>query len=121
MRFVDIAVASGYAAVCLSLIVVISPVVPREAAVEAAAQTRLDTAISSYIQRAGLPFLTIASSASICESAINASNSSLVLDVFIEGVGCGSVTVPPSPLSSTSLDLLLPGRSVVIEAWLARE
>ena len=66
MQFIDIAVASGYAAVCLSLIVLMNPVAPREAAVEAAAQSTLDSAISAYVHRVGLPFLTTSSEAAIC-------------------------------------------------------
>jgi len=121
MQFIDIAVASGYAALCLSLIVVISPVAPREAAVEAAAQTRLDSAISAYVEHVGLPFLTTSSEGAVCDSASEASNATLVLDVVLQGVGCGSVAEPASALASTSLGLDLPGRTVVIEAWLARQ
>ena len=121
MRFVDIAVASGYAAICLSLIVVISPVAPREAAVEAAAQTRLDSAIFAYVEHVGLSYLTTSSQAAICESASEASNATLVLEVLIQGAGCGSASRPSSALASTSLELQLPGRTVVIEAWLARQ
>lgn len=120
MRFLDIAVASGYAAICLTLIVAINPVAPREAAVEAAAQTRLDSAISSYLTDVGLPFLTNSSDAAVCNSASEASNSTLVYDVFVEGDGCSSVATPSAPLAHSSLILSLPGREVVIEVWLAR-
>jgi len=120
MQFIDIAVASGYAAVCLSLIVLMNPVAPREAAVEAGAQSALDSAISSYVEHVGLPFLATSSDAAICASAAEASNATLAFDVVVQGDGCGSVVAPSSPLASSSLTLDLPSRSVVVEAWLAR-
>ncbi len=119
MEFLDIAVASGYAAVCLSLIMFMNPVAPREAAVDAAAQASLDSAISAYIGHVGLPFLTTSSAAAICDSVGKASNSMLKMDVLLDGMGCGSSTDPSQPLASSSLKLDLPGRTVVIEAWLA--
>ena len=120
MQFIDIAVASGYAAVCLSLIVLMNPVAPREAAVEAGAQSALDAAISSYLGHVGLPFLATSSDEAICASAAEASNATLVFDVVVQGEGCGSVAAPSSALASSSLTLDLPSRSVVIEAWLVR-
>jgi hypothetical protein len=121
MEFLDIAVASGYAAVCLSLIVLMNPVAPREAAVEAASQSSLDHAISAYVARVGLPFLTTSSVATVCASAAEASNSTVAFDVVVQGSGCVSILPPTSPLASSSLTLDLPGRTVVIEAWLARQ
>jgi hypothetical protein len=118
MRFLDIAVASGYAAICLSLIVLMNPVAPHEAAVDAAAQRSLDRAVSAYIERVGMPFLTTASVEAICASAAQASNSTLELAVLVDGEGCSAP--PSSPLASSSLSLDLPGRTVVIMAWLAR-
>jgi hypothetical protein len=120
MQFIDIAVASGYAALCLSLIVLMNPVAPREAAVEARAQSSLDSALSSYVERVGLPFLTTASDAAVCASAAQASNATVAFDVSLGGQGCGSVVAPSNPLASSSLTLDLPSRSVVIEAWLVR-
>jgi len=120
MQLIDIAVGSGYAALCLSLIVLMNPVAPREAAVEAGSQSVLDSAISSYLQHVGLPFLATSSDAAICASAAGASNATLGFDVIVQGEGCGSVVAPSSPLASSSLTLDLPSRPVVIEAWLAR-
>ena len=119
MRFLDIAVASGYAAICLTLIVAINPVAPREAAVEAAAQARLDFAISAYLAHVGLPFLTIAPIGAICESASEASNATLVIDVAVQGDGCGSPPPRTPPVAYSSLTLTLPGRTLMVEAWLA--
>jgi hypothetical protein len=121
MRFLDIAVASGYAAICLSLIVAINPIAPREAAVDAAAQARLESATSAYLSNVGLPFLTTSSVAAICGSAAEASNSTIVFGVSVEGARCGSFAAPSAPLASSTLTLSLPGREVVIEAWLARQ
>ena len=120
MQFIDIAVASGYAAVCLSLMVLMNPVAPREAAVEAGVQSALDSAISSYVEHVGLPFLATSSDAAICGSAAEASNATLAFDVVVQGEGCGSLLVPSSPLASSSLTLDLPSRTVVIDAWLVR-
>jgi len=121
VRFIDIAAASGYAAVCLSLIVLMNPVAPREAAAGASAKSTLDSAISAYVEHVGLPFLTTSSVAAICASALAAGNATLVFDVVLQGEGCGSVIAPSQPLADASLSLDLPGRTVVIEAWLARQ
>jgi hypothetical protein len=121
MQFIDIAVASGYAALCLSLIVLMNPVAPREAAVEARDQSSLQSVISSYIERVGLPFLATAPDAAVCASAAQASNATFALDVSLQGEGCGSMAAPSNPLASSSLTLDLPSRSVVIEAWLVRQ
>jgi hypothetical protein len=120
MQFIDIAVASGYAALCLSLILLMNPVSQREAAVEAGAQSGLDSAISAYVEHVGLPFLTTSSDAAICASAAEASNATLRFDAFVQGEGCGSALAPSAPLASSSLTIDLPSRTVVIEAWLAR-
>jgi hypothetical protein len=120
MQLIDIAVASGYAAVSLSLLVLMNPVAPHEAAVEARSQATLDGAISSFIERVGLPFLAASSNGALCGAAAEASNGTLVFDAFVQGEGCGS-PVPPSALASSSLTVQLPSRNVVIEAWLARQ
>jgi hypothetical protein len=120
VRFLDIAVASGYAAVCLSLVIVMNPVAPRESAVVAATQARLDSAIAAYVEHVGLPFLTTSSPPAICASAAEASNATLVLDVLVQGTNCGPSASRPAPLASSSLTLSLPGRVVVVSAWLVR-
>lgn len=120
MQIIDIAVASGYAALCLSLIVLMNPVAPRETAVAAGEQARLDSALSSYLEHVGLPFLATSSDAAICASAVAASNATVGFDVVVQDEGCGSAFAPSSPLASSSLTLDLPYRSVVIEGWLAR-
>ena len=79
-QFVDIAVAFGFGLLCLALIISISPVVSREAAVQEAAQAKADIALSSYVQHVGLPFLNSSTPASICNSTEQDSNSTLVSD-----------------------------------------
>jgi len=120
LRLIDIAIASGYAAICLSLVTLMNPVADRESAVYSATQSKLDSAISAYIERVGLPFLTTSSSQTICASAAEAGNGTLAIDVLVQGTGCGLLPSEFSPLASSSLTLDLPGRVVVVEAWLAR-
>jgi hypothetical protein len=119
MQFIDIAVASGYSALCLSLILLMNPVSSREVAVEAGEQAALDSAMLSYVEHVGLPFLAAAPDAAICASAADRSNATVAFDVFLQGEGCGQA-LPPSPLALSSMTLDLPSRTVVIEAWLAR-
>lgn len=120
MQIIDIAVASGYAALCLSLIVLMNPVAPQEAAVEAGAQSSLDSAMLAYVGHVGLPFLATSPVSAVCASAAEASNSTLEIGVLVQGSPCPSQTGPSSPLASSSLTLDLPSRTVVLEAWLAR-
>lgn len=119
MQFLDIAVASGYAALCLSLILMMNPVADREAAVEAANSARLDSAILGYLQRVGLPFLTTAFDSAICASAQAAGNLTFSFDVSVQGEPCANIVPPAHPLGASTLSLQLPGREVMIEAWLA--
>lgn len=121
MQIIDIAVASGYAALCLSLIVLMNPVAPQEAAVEAGAHSTLDSAMLAYIERVGLPFLDTSSDSAICASAAEASNSTVEIGVLVQGSACGSQAAPSAPLASSSLALDLPSRAVVLEAWLVRQ
>ena len=120
MRFLDIAVGSGYAAICLALVTVMNPVAPRESAADAATQSQLDSAVLAYIERVGLPFLTTSSAEAICASAAEAGNATLVIDVLVQGAGCSPSPSPPLPFARSSSTLDLPGRVVVVEAWLAR-
>ena len=120
MRFLDIAVASGYAAIGLALMILMNPVAPRESATYAASQSKLDSAIRAYVEHVGLPFLTTSSSRAICASAAEAGNATLVIDVVVQGAGCALSASRPLPLAHSSLTLNLPDRVVVVEAWLAR-
>lgn len=120
MQFLDIAVASGYSVLCLSLIVLINPVAQQEAAAGAAAQGSLDAEISSYVGQVGLPFLASSPLSAICASAERATNSTVGMDIVVGGDDCGlSPDLPP--LATSSLSLELGARQVVIEAWLARQ
>jgi hypothetical protein len=119
MELLDIAVASGYAAICLTLIVMMNPVAPREVAVDAASQSSLDSATLAYVEAVGLPFLATSSPSAVCGSAAAASNATVAFAV-VQGADCD--TVPPtSSLATSSLTLDLPGRTLVIEAWLVRQ
>jgi len=120
MEFLDIAVASAYASVCLTVIILVNPVAAREAAVEAADQTSLDTAIAGYVNHVGLPFLAAAPLPALCASAEAAGNSTLALGIVANGAGCAGTSPPDAPLASSTLSLQLPGRTVEISAWLAR-
>jgi hypothetical protein len=120
VQLIDIAVASGYAALCLSLIVLMNPVAPQEAAAEAGAQSSLDSAMLAYIEHVGLPFLSSSSASAVCASAAEASNSTIEIGVLIQGSPCPSQSTPSSPLALSSLTLALPSRTVVLEAWLVR-
>lgn len=120
MRFLDVAVGSGYAAVCLSLIAMMSPVVSHQEAAQAASQEELDRAISAYVQHVGLPFLVTSLPAAICDSSAAASNSTIVIEAFAEEAACPRSSHPASPAAFSSLTLYLPTRTVVVEAWLVR-
>ena len=123
MQFIDILVATGYAAVCISLIVLISPIAPRQTAVDAAEQARLDNALSGYISTVGLPFFTTSSPQTLCQSAVQASNSTFFFDVLIQGEGCSSdgSMAPPLSLGSSSIQLTLPNRQLVVEVSLLKQ
>lgn len=120
MQIIDIAVASGYAALCLSLIVLMNPVASQEVAAEAGAESSLDSAILAYMGNVGLPFLAASPASAVCASAAEASNSTVEIGVLVGGSECASQAPPPSPLASSSLTLELPSRTVVLEAWLVR-
>ena len=112
-------IGSGYSAVCLSLILLISPVASREVAVEASSQASLDSAISNFVDDVGVESLANSTLAELCASAGAASNSTVSLGVTIQGQGCAPP--PLASVASASLAIGLPGRTVVIEAWLARQ
>lgn len=120
MEFLDIAIASAYASVCLTLIVLASPVTARQIAVEAADQSALDASISAYVEHSGLPFLADAPVSELCASAAVASNSTAGFDISVDGSPCGGISPPTDPLASSALSLHLPDRDVEVSAWLAR-
>lgn len=120
MEFLDIAIASAYASVCLTVLVLVSPVAARQVAVEAADQSTLDSAIAAYIEHAGLPSIADAPISELCASAEAAGNSTVGFDITVEGSSCGDISEPPHPLAVSVLSLQLPGRSVEVSAWLTR-
>lgn len=120
MELLDIAIASAYASLCLTVIVIANPVASREVAVEAADQSTLDSAISAYVAQAGLPFLANAPLSELCASAAAAGNSTIGFDVGANGSGCSGIPVPAAPLAASTLSIQLPDRTVEVSAWLAR-
>lgn len=119
MHFVDIAVASGYAALCLSVVLLMSPTAATESALEATGAAKLDSAMLSFVQGVGLPSLGSAPASSLCSKAAGASNSTLLLDVVVDGSPCPGVSPPQTFSAHSSLLLDLPLRNVTVEAWLA--
>ena len=101
------------------MIVLLNPVAPTELAVEASDQALLDSAMSGYIAGVGLVFLATSSPSAVCSSLQSAGNSTLGFGGVVGGVSCG-LDSPSPPLSSASLTLPLPGRTLEIQAWLAR-
>ncbi len=95
-----------------------NPIAAREATVYAGADARLDGALRGYVEGVGLPFLVNAPNADICASAQQAGNATVVVQAFIQGEECPGSAIPAAAVASSSLTLQLPGRTVVVEAWL---
>jgi hypothetical protein len=115
MRIVDLAASLVYALLCISLISLMNPYVTLEAQAQLGARSRSYSALSQYLSRDGLPFLSASTPGQICSSLEAASNGTLVLSGVIDGVACS----PPRLEQPTSdLTLSLGNRTVVIEAWL---
>jgi len=118
MRIIDIAVGTGYAALCLMLVFAMNPVVSEETSSQLAAQSRLDGAIDLFVERVGLVDLNLSPAADLCQTAAEMSNSTVGLSLAMDGVDCRPA--PPFPIASSDLTLALPDRTVTVEAWLAR-
>ena len=115
----DIAVGTGYAVICLMLVSAMNPIGSEEAGSQLSSQSRLDSAIGGYVRSVGMVALAYSPQEDLCHAAAEMSNSTLVLDPIVDGNGC--LSAPQSPVATSSLSLSLPGRTVVVEAWLARE
>jgi hypothetical protein len=120
VQFFDIVAASAYASICLVVILLLNPVASRELAVEAGDQAALDNSISTYIASVGLVFLSTAPPSTICSSLQDAGNSTLAFGGLVQGTPCGP-GAPADALSSASLSLSLPTRTVEIQAWLTKQ
>ena len=115
MRIIDIGIAAGYAVLCISLISVLNPYSVEGAGVTALSDSRASSALVAYVQAVGLPFLGTAPPANFCSSLQASSNSTIILGGETEGDVCRPA--PQYSLGTSSFELMISGRQVVIEAW----
>ncbi len=115
MRILDIAVAAGYAILCVSLIAVLNPYPVEGSAVAALSDARASSAVAQYVQSVGLPFLATATHSQFCESLRESDNQTVVLGGTINGVPCGPA--PQQFLGSSSFGFSVSGNQMEIEAW----
>lgn len=117
MRAIDVAAATSFALLSLTLIAVMSPATLQTDEAGLGAQAGASDAILSYLGGHDLAFLAGASLGQICESLPNGTgNGSFTLDVVVNGVGCGAAGDGAHP-GYASVTLSLPGRTVEVEAW----
>ena len=117
MRVIDIAVAAGYAILCISVISLLSPYSAEEGAIVAASDARASSAIAGYIQAVGIPFLATALPSQFCSSLQAASNATITLGGAIDGVECSAA--PAYFAGSSSLGFTVSGNRLEVEAWVA--
>ena len=115
MRILDIAVAAGYAILCVSLIAALNPYPVEGSAAKALSDARASSAVADYVRSAGFPFLATASLAQFCESLRASGNQTIILGGTINGAPCGPD--PPLFLGSSSFGFSVSGNHVEIEAW----
>lgn len=101
------------------LVSTMNPITSEEAGSQLAAQSRLDSAIGAYVNAVGLVSLDSSPAQYLCTAAAGMSNATLVLDPVVDGNGC--LSPPAFPIATSSLTMVLPGRTVLVEAWLERE
>jgi hypothetical protein len=117
MRVLDIAVAAGYAVLCITLIAVLSPYPLEGSAATAASDARASSAVAGYMQAVGLQFLGTASPSQLCASLQASSNASVTLGGGIGGTTCGHA--PADYVGASDVKFTLSGEQVEIEAWVA--
>ena len=117
MRVLDIAVAVGYAILCISIISLLIPYSAEDGAITAASDARAGSAIAGYIQTAGMPFLATALPSQFCASLQASSNSTIILGGAINGEVCR--TAPIYFVGSSSFGFIVSGNQVEVEAWVA--
>ncbi|MDA4114327.1 MAG: hypothetical protein OK474_09795 [Thaumarchaeota archaeon] len=117
MRVLDIAVAAGYAVLCISLISLLSPYSAEDGAISAASDARASSAIAGYIQAAGIPFLANVLPPQFCASLRESSNSTIILGGAINGVVC--LAPPAYFFGSSSFSFTVSGNKLEVEAWVA--
>jgi hypothetical protein len=117
MRTLDIAVAAGYAILCISFISLLNPYSAEDGAISAASDARAASAIAEYMQSAGLPFIANALPAQFCASLQASSNATIILGGAINGEACRA---PPAYFAgSSSFEFTLSGNRLEVEAWVA--
>jgi hypothetical protein len=119
MRIIDIAVAAGYAILCISVISLLSPYSSEEGAIVAASDARASSAIAGYIHTVGIPFLAVALPSQFCASLQASSNATITLGGTIDGVVCR--VAPAYFAGSSSLWFTASDNQLEIEAWVAEQ
>ena len=117
MRIIDIAVAAGYAILCISVISLLSPYSAEGGAIVAASDARASSAIAGYVQTVGIPFLATAIPSQFCASLQASSNATITLGGTIDGVVCRAA--PAYYAGSSSLGFAVSGNQLEVEAWVA--
>jgi len=115
MRILDIAVAAGYAVLCVSLIALLSPYPVEGSAAKALSDGRASSAVADYVSSAGFPFLATASLSQFCGSLRASGNQTVLFGGTINGASCGPA--PLQFLGSSSFRFSVSGNQVEIEAW----
>jgi hypothetical protein len=117
MRILDIAVAAGYAILCISVISLLSPYSAEDGAISTASDARASSAIAGYIESAGIPFLGGSLPPQFCASLQASSNSTIILGGAINGDICRAP--PPYFIGSSSFSFTVSGNELEVEAWVA--
>lgn len=119
MRIVDIAVAAAYALLCVSVLSFMNPYANESQSAQVRENSAASSAIFSYVNSVGLPFLASSRLSQFCSSLASASNATLVLSGEISGNQCGSA--PSAFEGESALGFAVAGRQVEIEAWVIEE
>ena len=118
MQVVDIGIGIAFAVASLSLIVMMNPYVPAQDVNTLNADMAARSAISSYLASHNLAFLSSAPMEAICSTAGN--HGGAVVEITVDGKRCPYA--PPSHYQgSSTLELQLPGRDVVLDSWYVGE
>lgn len=115
LRILDIGLAAAYGILCVALVASMAPYGSEQGTAQAAQDAEASSAIFSYVNSVGLPFLASAVPSEICSSMGAWSNSSVTMGGSVGGFVCSKA--PSAFLGSSSLDLMLSGRDVEIESW----
>jgi hypothetical protein len=117
MRIIDIAAAGGYAMLCISLIIFMSPYSAQDGVIAAASDARASSAIAGYIETVGMPFLGSASASQFCASLQSAGNATISLGGSLNGIACGGA--PAHFAGSSDFVFTVSGNHLEVEAWVA--